>query len=340
MIDKANNDIAALPTHDIRAPSHAKLLSARLDAAFSNDVLKSADSWCQQQEVETMLGNKSLQFRDMREILRFAMQTLTHQPANSTAGLIPGISGTNMRNALTLYRAIMKSIDVVELFKLSRCKDVTGGHYLIKVAALERYPCYFASRSKIQNILDPSISEFYFAKVYLLKVFQWLSHGSEYLSLKKWFEGAMHVGLTEKSIKEEVWNMLTEEYAYVEVEGFEDGLPDVFHYIDDLPANCKVRISPSGKYYMEWLVHDISYLDCIMQDTLMDTRLAQELASMRTSDPFGVVPTFDRVYKFLDYLKQQETIEQSSFGRCESISPVVEEIWRRVDLQKTSLIRL
>jgi hypothetical protein len=92
------------------------------------------------------------------------VQTLAFTGGDDSHGHAPFISsmaGTNMREALTLFRAIIKAADAEHLLKLSK-REAAGEHYLIKCAALERFPYYYGKNSKVRNIFETDDFEGHF----------------------------------------------------------------------------------------------------------------------------------------------------------------------------------
>jgi hypothetical protein len=335
-VDRLTDELSNSPTNDIVAAGPSAVLHARLEAAFSDRVLGKAESWCEPQEVQSVLGEMGLSFSDLRPILKAAIYTLAMDNTARHEPLIPGLAGANMRNALTLYRAIMKSVSVKELFTLS--KGARREHYLIKTGALERHPCYFASRSKIRNVFDPVISGFYFVKLYSVRILDWLQVSlgqGEYVTLKAWLSCASDCGMPKDGCRREMWDIMTGDFPLVELEGSDETLPDdKYGHMEDLQEDIGLRLSPAGAYYLRWLLHDVSYLECVLQDTLMDVELAQKLGTESPKLPEMLA----KVEQFVRFLIQHENMERAGWRVDSIVRPIMPVVQQRVKLQAQAMI--
>jgi hypothetical protein len=335
-IDREISELGAIPTHEVRPPGVVDLLSSRLSAAFSDEVLGDSEAWCGRADIQRVLDRMKFRFDDLREALKSALCALTVGYTDAHIPLIPAMAGTNMRNALTLFRAIVKTVNLLEFANLS--KGHYPEHYLIECAVREGYQVYFAANSKIRNIFDPEQTGFYFAKLYLLDILHLLSHapeGEAYVDYLEWKEACRRNGISSEVFLREAWDLMIGDFALVEVEGVDDVLPDeTYRHIEEMPSDAAVRLSSAGRYYLLWLVFDISYLQCILEDTLMDAHLAVELSQSRTSKQ----AVAKHVEKFLDFLEQRETAERSAWASC-GVPPLVPRLRERFEFQRQSLTK-
>lgn len=334
-IDGRVDDIATLASHEVRAPSPSEVLFSRLMLAFSGEVVGQVGSWCERTVVESSLGKSILEFSDLRKSLEVAMKTLCLGHARNTPPFIPSIAGSNIRNALALYRSIIKSVDEKELLILSR--GHFSQHGLIKYAMLENRPCYFESASKIRNLFSCSIGEFYLLRIYILKFLGKLQlRTRDFVSFKEWTELVMKYDFGIKNFKNGAWSLMTGNFPLLEVEGTDDILPnDRFRNVEDLEEmDVEVSISLSGRYYLSYLMFDISYLGCVLQDTLLDYELAKSLGKPQDS----LKSVFDQVEKFLGFLAKREIEERIAWQIDGSIPLIIPEVVERVERQKKALM--
>ncbi|MGD1277807.1 MAG: hypothetical protein ABR964_11375 [Tepidisphaeraceae bacterium] len=164
-VDRESDDLAAIPTNEIVAPNAHDILSWRVKTVFSKEVAESkSNPWQTRVGTKLRLGQIELEFEDFRRTLEMVVQTLAFTGGDDSHGHAPFISsmaGTNMREALTLFRAIIKAADAEHLLKLSK-REAAGEHYLIKCAALERFPYYYGKNSKVRNIFETDDFEGHF----------------------------------------------------------------------------------------------------------------------------------------------------------------------------------
>ena len=336
MIDDHIDDIPAIAKHGVVAPDIEDILRARLDVAFSEHVAGKTGSWCEPAPVQTLLGRINLSFKDLRKSLMVAMETLVQKKNETGVSFIPSMAASNMRSALTLFRAIVKAIDKKELLMLSH--GLLREHHLIKCAMLEFNPCYFESVSKIRNIFRPSIDGFYFGKLYLLRILALLQRrlpDKGYVDLGNWKNVVEKSGIKVGNFMIEVWNLLCGELALLDVEGTDDTVPnDMFRNMEDLEYDIGIRMSPAGEYYLSWLMYDIAYLQCVLQDTVMDAKLAEDLGKEQTS----AEETVRQVEKYISFLETKETEERISWGLPREMRRFKSELRRRFELQKRAMI--
>ena len=334
-IDRRVDDIPPLATREVTAPDPSEVLRSRLNLAFSTRVVGQIGSWCERTLLESSLGKFKLEFLDLRKSLEVAMKTLCLGHARGVPPFIPSIAGNNIRNVLTLYRAIIKSVDEKELLALS--KGYFSQDALIRHAMLEKRPCYFESASKIRNLFSCSIGEFYFLRVYILTFLRILQLSTrDFISFRDWTELVMKYNFDRKDFRNGAWSLVTGSFPLLEVEGTDDILPnDSFRNVEDLEeADVGIKISSAGQYYLSWLMYDISYLGCVLQDTLLDRALASELG--KPQDSHAIV--FEQVGKFLEFLEIKEVEERIAWKIDDSIPLLVPQLKKRVEYRKGELL--
>jgi len=334
-IDGRVDDIAALASHGVIAPSPSEVLHSRLKLAFSDEVVGQIGSWRERAVVESSLGKLKLTFMDLRNSLEVAMKTLCVDHYRSLPPFIPSIAGNNIRNALTLYRAIIKSVDEKELLVLSR--KHFSQHGLIKRAMIENRPCYFESASKIRNLFSCGTGEFYFLRIYILRFLRKLQlRTKDFVSFREWTELVMKYDFDIKNFKNGAWSLMTGNFPLLEVEGTDDILPnDRFRNVEDLEeADVEVSINPAGDYYLSYLMFDIAYLGCVLQDTLLDYDLAKNLGKPQ----YSLTLLLEQVEIFLGFLAKREVEERIAWRIDGSVPLVIPEVVKRVEYQKRALL--
>ena len=334
MIDKSYDDFDKIATHAIRSPSHQELLATRLSAAFSQGLLADIKSWSRKQRVAATLNKCNLEFDDLRRVCWEVMTSLVE------GKFVTEMSGTNMRNALTIFRAIMKALPMhlVLIFKGGHDRQ-TRTHELIRILALEGHPCYFESRSKIRNVFSSIYGYSIFTQMCLYTILQHLTAiPDQYTSLDTWIARAMEIGLPKQEVEKQVMEMIRSHFAFVEVEGYEDGIPEEYRFVDVLAGN-RIRLSCAGEYHFSWLAYDVTYLDCVMQDTWMDVSVARQLARLRRQTPLKLSGAFERVDIFLDYLEREEKIERAAWHSALRIPEFVQKIRDRINAQRKALLK-
>ena len=132
------------------------------------------------------------------------------------------------------------------------------------------------------------------------------------------------------------WSLIIGDFTLIDVERTDEILPDErFKSTKDLQRyNVGVKVNSAGNFYLTWLIYDVSYLSCVLQDTTMEYTLAKELGRPMES----LSMAFKQTEKFLDFMEEKELEERASWGIGKIIPCVVPELKRRLDLQKTALL--
>jgi len=80
---------------------------------------------------------------------------------------------------------------------------------------------------------------------------------------------------------------------------------------DSLAGSSSVRITTSGRYYMDYLVKSFAYLDLVWQDTAFASYSVAD-SLQKSINHLDMELRFERVERFLEYLAQQEQQELGS----------------------------
>jgi hypothetical protein len=332
-----SDDLPPLPAHRISCPSAEQVLQKRLEVAFSDAVVGTTASWYKPATVETVFGKAKIPFvfSDLRRSLTKAMETLSKSSNPEHPAFIPAMSGKNMRNALTLYRMIMKTVSKKELLVLSHGE--IREHYLLRRAILEQHTCYFESDSKIRNIFNPMGTGHYFSKIYILQILRNLqlkTQESDFVSFGLWRSKVREYNILERDFRREANALLVGELALLEIEGSDDTVPnDRFKHIEDVTDEIGIKLSSAGEYYLDWLIFDFAYLQCILQDTLLPLELARDIGKAQIS----VEEATRQVNAFIDFLDSRE-VEERIEWRPRSLQKIIPKILKRLELQKKTLL--
>jgi hypothetical protein len=120
-------------------------------------------------------------------------------------------------------------------------------------------------------------------------------------------------------------------FPLVECETIEPPIPDdVTRRYSDIPPDSMVRLTSAGRYYTEWLVADVSYIECVIEDTLLPSDIAQRLVTAVSRE----LKVYDYVDIFLDFLEEKETEECLKWRYKGTCRPFVHELRRRLREQE------
>jgi hypothetical protein len=271
--DSAQSDnFPALPSHAILSPSAEDVLTARFE--FVSKKVLNDPAWFRPVKVTGQVRGKRITIQDVRNYLGQSVKVLCSIDSTHSS-LIPGLAGNNLRSALTLYRAIAKYVNIDEFVRIA--VGDKREHYLIRIAAMEGDPVYYSSRSKLRNVFDAEANGSYFGALHCLKILRQASGGIEgerYTKFGAWRRNALSEGIPAQVFDQAAWNMLIGEYALVEIEDKDERVPDdQYRRLSDIGDDTEVTLSSAGAYYLGWLMFDINYLECVLQDTPMEKEL-------------------------------------------------------------------
>jgi KaiC/GvpD/RAD55 family RecA-like ATPase len=235
---------------------------------------------------------------------------------------IDEISGCDMRQALRFFNTFMTSgnTDVEEMISIEMGvppESLPSHHYqiplhhIVQSIILGDFRYYTSSHSNIMNVLqvNPQYTNSHFLH---LKMLNYLNQRiNYYIALEKGFveideivEKAEMVGINQKAIEDSLKKL-----AYHGLVEFDNQNKEGYD------SATYVRINTTGKYYLDQLVSDFSYLDLIIGDTPISNRsIAKDLKKRLRVDYLQskverMQARFERTEIFLKYLKMMEDNE-------------------------------
>ncbi len=335
------DDAGAMPDNSVVNPTPSIVLRERLTVAFSDEALSQATRWHSPSPISTSLGKYQLTVADMRECLRIGAETLAGPTAGNDGRVrfIPSMCGPNIRDALTLYRSIMKQLPLATVLAIAKRAEPRE-HELIKYAMLDMQPSYRGAYSRIRNLFDPSIiagEQSYFMCLYLLTLLRTLGRdsGSLYMATGEVLREAREFGIAPWSSKALLWEMMVGEFALVDVFDTDDVLPDnEYTSFGDITDETEVGLSGTGTYYLDYLVYDATYLENILQDTPLPAHVADRLAR----PPSSGIDSVRQIDVFLEFLERREVQERATWPGSRSLPPLIPEFKRRFDRQRGNIL--
>jgi len=148
-----------------------------------------------------------------------------------------------------------------------------------------------------------------------------------------WYDRAVSNGIEGRAFETSAWSLMTGEFALAELEDKDERLPDdTYRGLDDIKQSDNVRVTSAGAYYLEWLIYDIGYLQCVLQDTVMPDLLANELSQT----PSGLYEVVQQVERFIVFLSAEEDKERAQWGRME-IEAFAPKFKLRLDRQRAAI---
>lgn len=279
---------------------------------------------------EKTLLQSDIVISDLRKAIEQAAHTLAED--GTSHRMVAGLASTNMRAGLDLFRAILKSLTGKKILQLKL--GAYGEHMLILAAMRERRTVYYEATSKIRNLFNPRPAESYFATLYVLCHLRRLQQGPKndsYVRLDDWERAVRQAGIPRDVFEKTAWHLMCGDFALVEAEIVDPSLPGewITRY-DDLSADTLVRPAAAALYYADWLAADVSYLECVLEDTPMPEHLARETARLIKSN----VSVFDYVSRFLEFLYQKERDEQAAWAYAGECGPFVNQLQSRLRRQE------
>lgn len=241
--------------------------------------------------------------RQGKEILRF----------------INDISGGNMRQALTYFNIYMTSgnTDIDEMYAIERRANEDSYpdihyqiplHHIVKSIVIGDHRYYGSERSFIMNLfqINPEYTTSHFIH---LKILEYLNKRRNYsIRREKGFVGINDIlieaelgGESQLAISDSLRRMATN--GLVEFENQDKNGYDRASF---------VKITQMGRYYLEKLVSNFTYLDLVFGDTpICDKKTVRELRMSLVNDDSGnklerISKRFERTEIFISYLKERE----------------------------------
>lgn len=320
--------------YHISSPSFEKMINLRIKMAI--ETLDSALN------TEINVNGRQVTTRDVTEFIKIIHENLlrTYRPIYK---FLTSISYGNMRFALEMLNSFMTSgaTDVAKILKrhLETQSYTVAFHEFVKSVALGEYRFYKESRSPIINIFDiqnTPISS-HFTGIRLLS---YLAHrrniasteGEGFIELSTIFNIFDDIFGDTEDLKKTILKFITTNNNLVELDT---------RLTDTIEEATYIRATPSGIYYSNFLYKEFVYLDLVLQDTPFNDFETSKFIThnMSTSD---IEQRFRRVEKFIDYLKNEESIEFSEYSLStyyEPFSIKFSEKIARSFSQKKSYIR-
>jgi hypothetical protein len=261
----------------------------------------------------------------IRDLFTIIMSSVLTKSQN-IAKFIESLCFGNMRAALDMFATFTTSgvTDVDKMIKIFRrdtyyCISV---HEFVKSIMLGDRRYYKEDQSKIMNLFncgtEKNSSHFtaFRALKYLEKrVNESSREGEGYVDVSQ----VLYLFDTVFDNREDLLKTLSRLLSWnlIEVDT---------HSIESIIGASFVRITSSGLYYINELVHSFCYLDLVLQDTpLDDAQITERLVEyLKQVDNLAdrvdnnklqrICTRFDRVDLFLSYLEKQEQREQETFS--------------------------
>lgn len=266
------------------------------------------------------LGTSRETLKIFHEIIKNSLRS-TRAKARQILRFIGDVSGGNMRLALRFFTTFLVSgnTDVADMLRIElRHREEGGGesyqlpfHHVIKSIILEHSRLYSSTRSKIMNVfyVNPQHTNSHFLHLRILNYLHTrLSYeplqGRGYVEIDSIISEAERMSINRGAIKDSLVRM-----AFFGLVEFENQSKSGYN------TATYVRITNTGIYYLEELVHNFVYLDLVWMDTpIADRNLVRELlkhvVELRYLDiDQTLTERFHRTELFLDYLAKMEEKE-------------------------------
>lgn len=296
-------DAFPLPVFHISSPNFENLVRHRIDYVLG--LLEKNDEGVQE------LGSSKTVVKMFFEIIKNSLRS-ARLMGNEILRFMDDISGGDMRLALYFFATFLLSgnTDVGEMLRIGSGYQIPF-HHVIKSIILEHSMLYSSSRSKIMNLFDVN-AEYTNSHFLHLRILTYLCNrlsyqrreGRGYVEIDGIISEGERVGINRTAIADSLKRMAL--FGLVQFENqSKPGYDDATY----------VRITNTGMYYLDKLIHRFVYLDLVWMDTpILDKNLVGELLkhvvelkSMKTREDLGV--RFQRTELFLNYLKEREERE-------------------------------
>ena len=309
-------DAYLVPKYHISSPSFESLIRKRLEYAI--ELLNNEDEIIQDiLGIPVSMIDKDI-LKQFFNIINNSIRR-NRRVGKEILQFINDISGGNMRQSLRFFNTFMTSAntDVNEMFYIeSRVPKESPQnlhyqiplHHIIKSIILGDYKYYSGSRSFVMNLfqLNPAVTHSHFISI---KILDYLNKRKNhffkldigFIPLDIVFEETELSGIAIDSIKNSLSKLA--EYGLIEYDNQNKEGLNTAEYI---------KLTQTGKYYIENLIFDFTYLDLILFDTLIsDDKLRVDLKNRLIYDEIKdryqkTSLRFKRTKLFLNYLKNAE----------------------------------
>jgi len=306
------------PVFHISSPSFEDLTRYRIN--FVLDLLKKED-----EEIATATRSY-VKFGASKDVVKMFFEIIgnslrsTRKVGNEILRFMDDISGGDMRKALGFFRTFLVSgnTDVSDMLRIENLARDKGGrpynipfHHVIKSIILEHSRLYSSSRSKVMNLfdVDPEHTNSHFLHLRILnylysRVSYQPTEGRGFVEIDSIIREAERMMINRTAIAGSLIELAR--FGLVEFENQSKQGYDKATY---------VRITNTGIYYLNELVHQFIYLDLVWMDTpISDKHLTSkllnyvvELRPEKTERDLD--ERFERTELFLNYLEASEEKE-------------------------------
>lgn len=232
----------------------------------------------------------------------------SNQQSTMIVNFIDSISVGNMRDALEMYSnfIISGNTNIDEIFtKYEQSKSYQiAYHQFIKAIILGEHKFYSQDNSKIMNVFDfdYSLGDSHFTQLRILKYLEDNLNkstriGRGYVLINKLVQEADNVSINKSIIIDSLLRLAR--FNLIEFDNQSKDRVTTAEY---------VKITYSGKYYLNFLIYEFVYLDSVFIDTpLSDQKLVQDLKRLVNEVDLGT--RLKRTRMFVDYLVEAEETE-------------------------------
>lgn len=283
------------PYH-LSSPSFRQVIKLRLDFAANYAATDTPTE-------DITIGSQEL--LDFFHVLRRSVFSANH----NITRLIEAVSFGNMRLALKLFNNFITS-GATNLAKILSIYRDFGNytvpfHEFVKSVMLGEFRYYKETRSELLNAFHVTTarnpSHFTTLRIlhYLAGSYDTSKTGEEFVGLDSLLNAIVSVFDNEDDCVKTIMRLIELNRQLVELDT---------RRTDSLAGAASIRITSSGRYYMEYLVKSFAYLDLVWQDTPFSSlAISDEQYKMIHNN--DVELRFARVDAFLKYLESEETQE-------------------------------
>jgi len=297
-------DAYNIEPYKINPPDFRKMILARLYYVLERIALPSDEFG----ELLRFPLDFEPRYQEIRKFLEIIKDTIYRRPRRSATKFISKTSGGNMRRALDLFSRFLVSGNTKVKEILDTCQRQGGytiaEHQFVKSIVLDNLRYYSEEKSYLINLFDfnTELSSSHFLKLKILKyaedrISNDSPYGRGYVSINLLLKEASEIGIAPEAIEDALLKMARFRLILLTTRS-RSSLENASHFV----------LTDCGNYYLNVLIRRFSYIDLILADTpIADADLVEEIRNMLPERRLYV--RFDRVRKFLEYLKKMEKRE-------------------------------
>jgi len=312
-------DAYLVPKYHISSPSFENLIRKRLNYAINlldideNNILDGLD--------KNLLDIDKKLVKMFFNIINYSIRR-KRRVGKDILEFINDISGGDMRQALRLFNDFMTSAntDIEEMLSIEANIPENAPaykhyqiplHHILKSMILSDNKYYGSNRSYFMNIfqLNPEYTNSHFLNLHILtylnkRINYYIALDYGYVSINDILFEAEQGGVNQNAIKDSIIKLA--QHSLIMYDNQDKEAFDTASY---------VKITQTGKYYIEKLIYNFTYLDIIFQDALIsDENLSKDLGRTIRYDDIKnkflrTEKRFERTEIFINYLKQKEQKE-------------------------------